>query len=309
MTYTTATPTKARATRRTMPPVDTATSTAPLTGTPAQAPLTKAPARYPIKRALVAAYEEYATREAQAHTQAANAAHLAVQGVQSALAREAAHAQFTAPVVATPTVSILTALDTALSAIRATHSDVPTALAVVISTGMGKKHGSFQADSWADTVEGVTTGARHELLMASESLSRGAEATLTTLIHEAGHALAHATGVKDTSRQGRYHGSKFRTIAESMGLTCEDNETSGTITTGLTEWAKAHYAAELELLASVLVTARKPVDKSASKKTTIRIVCGCEMPLTVPIKWWDDFGADNLTCELCEGAHFEAVTE
>lgn len=205
----------------------------------------------------------------------------------------------------TPTVAILASLDRALAFIRETHPDVPTGIALTIENGRGKAHGHFHASQWEDIDSaGSKLGKRHELTMASDSLNRGAESALTTLIHEAGHALAHNTGVKDTSRQGRYHGDKFRTIAEGMGLTCAKDSKIGTITTGLNTWAKAHYAEVLADLESVLTTYRVPTAaKDKAPKTTIRVQCGCETPVTVPIKWWDDFGADNLICSLCEDAN------
>jgi hypothetical protein len=211
-----------------------------------------------------------------------------------------------APVVAsdthTPTVGIMAALDMALSTIRTHNPNVPTALAVVISTGRGKVHGSFQAGSWSDTAGTHEGSARHELLIASESLGLGAEQVLTTLIHEAGHALAHATGVKDTSRQGRFHNGEFRTIAERMGLVCTGDAAIGTRTPGLTESAKVLYAPTLELLASALTSHRKPVAKKETPKTTIRVACDCltdsgtPLAVTVPIKWFD---AQALVCSDC----------
>lgn len=214
-----------------------------------------------------------------------------------------------------PTVAILTALDSALSKVRELNPNVPTALAVVIASGKGKFHGVFETNAWKDDKGEHAGSARHELLMSSESFARGAEATLVTLIHEAGHAMAHATGIKDTSRQGRFHNDKFRTIAESMGLTVESNKSIGHTTTGLQSWAKDAYSAQLEALETALVTHRVPAsEKPAKPKTTVRVQCGCEAPVTVPIKWWNDLGQDNMTCALCadynetdDGGHFFPV--
>jgi len=206
----------------------------------------------------------------------------------------------TAPAPYQPTVNILTALDRALSGIQARNPNVPRALAVVIATGKGKVHGHFAPGSWEDTAGEHAGSARHEILMASESLARGAEATLTTLIHEAGHALAHATGVKDTSRQGRYHNEKFQETVVAMGLTVEKNSSIGYVTTGLNSWAREEYEEELALLETVLISHRKSDKaKAPAKKTTIRVACACEFPVTVPIKWFDDFGYDNMRCNLC----------
>ena len=219
------------------------------------------------------------------------------------------------PVIAgnTPTVAILSALDSALSIIRETNPAIPTALAVVISTGRGKFHGSFQASQWEDTDEaGQVLGKRHELVMSSESLARGGKDTLVTLIHEAMHAQAHATGVKDTSRQGRFHNEKFRTLAEGAGLTCAKDSGGSTVTNGLQTWAERLYAPVIAALDEVLTTHRiKVAPKPESAKATVRVQCGCQTPVTLPIKWYSDHGQENMLCGLCDSAgedsHFYPV--
>ena len=55
-------------------------------------------------------------------------------------------------------------------------------------------------------------------MISGEGLRRTAHDVLGTLLHEAAHALAHARGIKDTSRQGRYHNKHFKTLAEELGL-------------------------------------------------------------------------------------------
>src|SRR6266545_1119836 len=47
-----------------------------------------------------------------------------------------------------------------------------------------------------------------------EGLRRGARDVLATMLHEAGHGLAAARNLKDTSRQGRYHNAKYKALAE-----------------------------------------------------------------------------------------------
>lgn len=74
--------------------------------------------------------------------------------------------------------------------------------------------GHFSPNAW--TADGAP---RHEVMIASECLAAGAEQVLQTLIHEAVHALAEARGVKETSRQGRYHNKRFIALAEELGLT------------------------------------------------------------------------------------------
>lgn len=207
---------------------------------------------------------------------------------------------------ATPTTGIQSALDAALARIRVLYPDVPASLAVVLSSGKGKIHGHFEPGAWVDA-EGDSTGsARHEIMMSTESLARGAEATLTTLIHECAHALCHATGVRDTSRGGRYHNKRFRAQAEVMGLVTDKHPTIGFTTTGLMESARDLFAGELSLLGEALVTYRKPVQKVKKPSTTVRVSCDCDVPVSVPIKWWERHGQTTMKCADC-GSLYEEV--
>jgi hypothetical protein len=49
---------------------------------------------------------------------------------------------------------------------------------------------------------------RPELFIAGECLAEGPRQTLQTMLYEAVHALAHARGVNDTSRGGKYHNKR-----------------------------------------------------------------------------------------------------
>lgn len=204
----------------------------------------------------------------------------------------------------TPTVGILSTLGAALSAIQAAQKDVPSALAVVIATGQGKKHGHFETNAWVDTAGAHEGSARHEILMSSESLGRGGLATFVTLLHESAHAANHATGTKDTSRQGRWHNGAFRSTAESFGLVVEENSQIGHVTTGLQSWALDFYAPQIDALNAVLTTHRKLEAKKPTKKTTIKVGCECvsdkgnALTVSVPIKWYVSVG--EMTCDGCE---------
>jgi len=48
-----------------------------------------------------------------------------------------------------------------------------------------------------------------EVFVGGEGLARGPAEVLGTLLHEAAHALADVRGIKDTSRQGRWHNARF----------------------------------------------------------------------------------------------------
>lgn len=131
--------------------------------------------------------------------------------------------------------------------IRAEHPELP---AVVVTTGSGEfvKWGHFRPNSWK-TVNGEK---RHEFFLASEALAKGAHQVLQTTIHEAAHTLSNVRGVKDTSRQHRYHNGTFRKTAEELGLehkASTPDKTHGFSFVTLTEATKVKYAdllAELE---------------------------------------------------------------
>ena len=54
------------------------------------------------------------------------------------------------------------------------------------------------------------SNTRGELFMATELVARGAMDMLAVLLHEAAHTIASRRGIKDTSRQGRYHNGRFQ---------------------------------------------------------------------------------------------------
>lgn len=60
----------------------------------------------------------------------------------------------------------------------------------------------------------------HEINIAPNFKRSGVDIT-GTLLHEMVHLYASQNGIKDTSRQGRYHNKDFRHLAEEHGLIVE----------------------------------------------------------------------------------------
>lgn len=60
----------------------------------------------------------------------------------------------------------------------------------------------------------------YELNVAAEVLMLPIEETIDTLIHEMVHLYCRQNGIKETSRGGAYHNTKFREEAEKRGLKC-----------------------------------------------------------------------------------------
>lgn len=198
----------------------------------------------------------------------------------------------------TPTLKILNAVDSLYSQIRKNHPDVPLATLVVGAKGKtkrGQTHGHFHANQWHHDE------SKHEIMLSGESFARGAEATLGTLIHEAAHARAFATGVQDTSNNGRYHNKRFKELAEDMGIELESAPTLGWSVTTLPDATAQKYAKGLEALREALV-AYKVVGIEATapkprKSTKFKIDCGCATPVTVSKIWYESKG--DIVCGDC----------
>lgn len=201
-------------------------------------------------------------------------------------------------VVDTPMKPILDAANAALRRIRDLHPEVPNVV-LVIGTSSSKAVGHFSSQSW----EGKQ--AQHEIMISGESLAKGAEDVLDTLIHECAHALAHTREIKDTSRQGRFHNKRFKAVAEEMGLDVDSHPVIGWSLTTLPVATATLYKTELAELRKALKTFRIVKLKPTAAKTTLKIECGCRA-VTVPIKF---FEKGDLTCGSCGELFVDVETE
>lgn len=153
--------------------------------------------------------------------------------------------------------ALVAALEATWSAIQLRHPDVPD---VVVTLGAGSigvpagalKLGHFAAERWIayDTKDPVGLA---ELFVGGEGLRRGAEPVLTTLLHEAAHGVAHVRRIKDTSRQGRYHNTRFKLLGEELSLTITQAPTIGWSSTKLAPGTAVEYVDEIEALAWAIV--------------------------------------------------------
>ena len=159
---------------------------------------------------------------------------------------------------------LVAALEVAWSAIQHRHPEVP---AVVVTLGAGSigvpagalKLGHFAAGRWvARDGAGADARGMAELFVGGEGLGRGAESVLATLLHEAAHGLADVRGVKDTSRQGRYHNARYKALGEELGLVITQVHGIGWSGTKLAPRTAADFAQELGELAAALVVYRHP---------------------------------------------------
>jgi hypothetical protein len=157
---------------------------------------------------------------------------------------------------------LVAAMEVAWSAIQRWHPDVP---AVVVTVGAGSigvpvgalKLGHFAARRWV-TNDSADSGGIAELFVGGEGLRRGADEVLATLLHEAAHGLADARGIKETSRQGRYHNARFKALGEELGLVITRAGAIGWSGTKLPPGTAEEYAVECAELGSALVAYRHP---------------------------------------------------
>lgn len=171
------------------------------------------------------------------------------------------------------------ALERAWAAIRVLHPEVPAA---VMITGAGSSPrrrglllGHFAASRWQLGTD--TERAVGEVFVGGEGLARGARSVLGTLLHEAAHALAFTRGVKDTSRQGRYHNARFRDLAQELGLEVEHRPELGWSDTTPADATSDHYHDAIARLERALTAYREGEQPARpdSRAGGVACVCSC----------------------------------
>ena len=207
---------------------------------------------------------------------------------------------------ATISPRLVTALDRTWAAIMERHPDVP---AVVIALGSGSgqglrlKLGHFAADRWQRA-----DGRLPELFVGGEGLAKGARDVLGTLLHEAAHDVASVREVQDTSRQGRFHNTRYRALAEELGLTAARRGADGWTDTAVPDVTAAAYKAELRRLADALVAYRRfePTGRGrANNNNGVAAFCECGHRIRVAESVLE---AGPITCGLCGSDFVPAAT-
>jgi hypothetical protein len=193
------------------------------------------------------------------------------------------------------------ALDEAWSAIQVRHPEVPAVVIVVGSgspakAGDGLRLGHFAALRWQHGSDRMP-----EVLVSGEGLSRSPAEVLTTLLHEAAHALAYVRGISDTSRQGRWHNKHFAQLAAEVGLLVAKDDKLGWSTSTLVESTQDRYAAVMEQLGAAMVAYRHPDEQAEGKRSSnnngVTLTCACPRKIRVSLA----VAAEGpITCGVCE---------
>lgn len=195
---------------------------------------------------------------------------------------------------------LVAALEDAWQEIRERHPDLP-AVQIIVGQGSGRGTGlllgHLAPDRWRSA--GHEGELVHELLIAGEGLADGADEILTTLLHEAAHALAVARRIADTSRDGRYHNAAFKTLAEELGLTVTRDPTIGWSDTQLPEHTRARYAGQITAIDAAITAHRLAEPAPGSGRNLAAAVCACAVPRRIRVAPRTLAGG-AIICELCD---------
>jgi hypothetical protein len=198
-------------------------------------------------------------------------------------------------------VPMVEALEQAWADIRRRHTDLPSAVVVLGAGWIGAptgalKLGHFAAMRWAD---GTSDWERlAEVFVGGEGLVRCAAEVLGTLLHEAAHALAHVRGIKDTSRQGRWHNARFKALAEEVGIQVAKEPRIGWSPTALTDTTRSEYADTITMLGHALRLYRAvEITDRKTGNTTNRCACVCDCGRRIRVAA-STLAAGPITCGI-----------
>jgi len=193
---------------------------------------------------------------------------------------------------------ILKVLEDIWLEIRRWNPEIPPVV-IIIASGTDSKHprwGHHAPDRWNVAGEQYT-----EIMISGEGLRRSPRDVLATLLHEAAHALAHARGLKDTSRQGRYHNKHFKTCAEEVGLTVEHDDRTGWSATTITPATELAYAHQLQALTEAMTLWRHGETTAGPtarrNHNLIAAICPCGRSIRVAAS---TLAEAPITCQACD---------
>lgn len=195
--------------------------------------------------------------------------------------------------------TLVAACEAAWADIQQAYPEVPDVV-LIVGPDSGRpakgftKHGHFWADRWT-----VGADKAPEVLLVGEALNRGPEEVFHTVLHEAVHALAHARGVKDTDRTGKYHNRRFRDLAHEVGLDTNDkaDPKRGFAFTTFTDRCRAEYGPAIHLIEEALKLYRvAPVKPAAKARNLSKAECACGRVLRIAPATIDE---GPITCGLC----------
>ena len=199
---------------------------------------------------------------------------------------------------------VLAVLEEIWQAIRRNHPEIPPVV-VIIASGTEGKHAR-----WGHHAPGrwhIDNQQRAEIMISGEGLRRDPQHVLGTLLHEAAHALAAARGIKDTSRQGRYHNKHYKNLAAELGLTADFEPVVGWSVTTVPDYTAAVYIDQLAALKEAMILWRYDeiqTPKQRRNTNLIAAICPCGRTIRVAAS---TLAEAPITCQAC-GGQFQPKT-
>jgi hypothetical protein len=189
-------------------------------------------------------------------------------------------------------------------AVRRRHPEIP-AVVIILASGTETRRprwGHFASGRWQ-----VRADERAEVMISGEALRLTPAEVLAVILHEAAHALAWARGIKDTSRQGRYHNKQFKLHAGELGLTVEHDQRNGWSASKITHDAEQAYASRIDSLAEAMTLWRRaetPGPATSRNTNLLAASCPCGRSIRVAAS---TLAEAPITCQACDG-DFQAKT-
>jgi len=194
---------------------------------------------------------------------------------------------------------ILKILEETWLEIRRRHPEIPLAVIIIASGTDGKQTrlGHHAPGRW-----NVAGEQRTEIMISGEGLRRTPSEVLATLLHEAAHALAHERGIKDTSRQGRYHNKYFKTYAEELGLHLQHDDRIGWSASTITSTTHSAYASQLDTLAHAMTMWRhgETTTGPTTRRNTNLIAASCPCGRSIRVAA-STLAEAPIICQACDG--------
>ena len=208
--------------------------------------------------------------------------------------------KLTEPGPETRTASLLVqVLEEVWLAIRRRHPQIP-AVVIIVASGTETRQprwGHFASGRWY-----VDAYERAEVMISGEALRLTPPEVLAVILHEAAHALANARGIKDTSRQGRYHNKQFKTHAEELGLIVVHDDRHGWSSSAPAHDTEYIYADQLTALAAAMTLWRRSEATTGPgpRRNTnlIAAACSCGRNIRVAAS---TLAEAPITCQACDG--------
>lgn len=107
---------------------------------------------------------------------------------------------------------LIASLESAYAALSELQPDLPQNTLFSVDAGVKGLSGALRY------VPPTYHRPHHRIEVMYGTLEKGAVPVFTAVAHGAAHALAHRRRIPITSRQTRYHNSKFQLLAEELGL-------------------------------------------------------------------------------------------